>query len=113
MQFDLLIKGGEVVDDAPGLSGRRDVAVIGDRIVALQGVGEKDSGALLGLVEREQWSMLADGFPPRSARLPVSILDYVTFDVRRLHPDTEAGQGGIPDDIILSTRGKFVDGSLR
>ena len=35
MQFDLLIKGGEVVDDAPGLSGRRDVAVIGDRIAAV------------------------------------------------------------------------------
>src|SRR5258708_35457657 len=36
--------------------------IVCDGIVALQGVGEKDSGALLGLVEREQWSMLADGF---------------------------------------------------
>ena len=35
MQFDLLIKGGEVVDDASGLSGRRDVAVRRDRIAAV------------------------------------------------------------------------------
>jgi dihydroorotase len=35
MRFDLLIKGGEVVDDAAGLSGRRDVAVNGDRIAAV------------------------------------------------------------------------------
>jgi dihydroorotase len=35
MQFDLLIKGGEVVDDAAGLSGARDVAVIKDRIAAV------------------------------------------------------------------------------
>jgi dihydroorotase len=35
MRFDLLIKGGEVVDDAAGLSGRRDVAVVRDRIAAV------------------------------------------------------------------------------
>ena len=35
MRFDLLIKGGEAVDDAAGLSGRRDVAVNGDRIAAV------------------------------------------------------------------------------
>jgi dihydroorotase len=36
MQFDLLIKGGEVVDDAAGLSGKRDVAVKKDRIAAVE-----------------------------------------------------------------------------
>ncbi|MBV9634387.1 MAG: amidohydrolase family protein, partial [Methylobacteriaceae bacterium] len=36
MQFDLLVKGGEVVDDAAGLSGRSDVAVNRDRIVAVE-----------------------------------------------------------------------------
>ena len=35
MQFDLLIKGGEVVDDAAGLSGPQDVAVFKDRIAAV------------------------------------------------------------------------------
>jgi dihydroorotase len=35
MQFDLLIKGGEVVDDAASLSGQRDVAVNRDRIAAV------------------------------------------------------------------------------
>jgi dihydroorotase len=35
MRFDILIKGGEVVDDAAGLSGRRDVAINRDRIVAI------------------------------------------------------------------------------
>jgi dihydroorotase len=35
MQFDLLIKGGELVDDAAGLSGTRDVAIIKDRVAAV------------------------------------------------------------------------------
>jgi dihydroorotase len=35
MQFDLLIKGGEVVDDAAGLSGALDVAIRKDRIAAV------------------------------------------------------------------------------
>jgi dihydroorotase len=35
MQFDLLIKGGEVVDDTAGLSGQRDVAIKRDRIAAV------------------------------------------------------------------------------
>ena len=36
MQFDLLIKGGEVVDDVAGLSGKRDVAIKKDRIAAVE-----------------------------------------------------------------------------
>jgi dihydroorotase len=43
MQFDLLIKGGEVVDDAAGLSGRRDMAVKRDRIAAVDHDIPKDS----------------------------------------------------------------------
>ena len=39
-------------------------AIVRDRIVAFQCVGENDAGALLSLVEREQRPMLADGFPP-------------------------------------------------
>jgi dihydroorotase len=35
MQFDLLIKGGEVVDPAAGFEGRLDVAVSGNRIAAV------------------------------------------------------------------------------
>ena len=36
MRFDLLIKGGEVVDPATGYVGRGDVAVRGDRIAAVE-----------------------------------------------------------------------------
>jgi len=36
MRFDLLIKGGEVVDPGANLSGRMDVAVAGDRIAAVE-----------------------------------------------------------------------------
>jgi hypothetical protein len=64
-------------------------------------------------VEREQRSMLADGFSPRGAGLPISILDNVAFHVRRLHPDAETGERGIPNDIFLSARGEFVDRGLR
>lgn len=35
MRFDLLVKGGEVVDQASGFSGRLDVAVKRDRVVAI------------------------------------------------------------------------------
>ena len=35
MQCDVLIRGGTVIDPAQGLSGPGDVAVTGDRIVAL------------------------------------------------------------------------------
>jgi len=34
LRFDLLIKGGELVDDASGLSGPGDIAINGDRIAA-------------------------------------------------------------------------------
>jgi hypothetical protein len=44
--------------------------------------------------------MLADRFPPRGAGFSVAILDNVTLDARRLHPDAEAGEGGIPDDKL-------------
>ena len=36
MNFDLLIKGGEVVDPAAGLSGVLDVGIVGDRIAAVE-----------------------------------------------------------------------------
>jgi dihydroorotase len=36
MRFDLLIKGGEVVDPGAGLSGRLDVAIVKDRIAAVE-----------------------------------------------------------------------------
>jgi dihydroorotase len=36
MRFDLLIKGGDVVDPGAGLSGRLDVAIVGDRIAAVE-----------------------------------------------------------------------------
>jgi dihydroorotase len=36
MRFDLLIKGGEVVDPGAGLSGRLDVAIAKDRIAAVE-----------------------------------------------------------------------------
>jgi dihydroorotase len=36
MRFDLLIKGGDVVDPGAGLAGRLDVGIAGDRIVALE-----------------------------------------------------------------------------
>ena len=36
MSFDLLIKGGHVVDPATGLDEMRDVAVTGDRIAAVE-----------------------------------------------------------------------------
>ena len=39
MRFDLLIKGGIVVDDPSGLSGRRDVAITKDRIAAVEADG--------------------------------------------------------------------------
>jgi dihydroorotase len=35
VRFDLIIKGGHVVDPSAGLSGLRDVAIIGDRIAAI------------------------------------------------------------------------------
>jgi len=36
MRFDLLVKGGEVVDPGAGLSGRLDVAILKDRIAAVE-----------------------------------------------------------------------------
>src|ERR1700748_941765 len=39
-------------------------SVVGDRIVALQGISEKDAGALFRLMKGEQRSVLTDGFPP-------------------------------------------------
>jgi dihydroorotase len=36
MRFDLIIKGGEVVDPGAGLSGHLDVAIVGDRIAAVE-----------------------------------------------------------------------------
>jgi hypothetical protein len=57
--------------------------------------------------------MLADRFPPRSAGLPISILDNVALDTRRLHPNAKTGERGIPNDIVLSPRGEFVDRGLR
>ena len=36
MHFDLVIKGGEVVDPASGLSGRMDIGIVGDRIAAVE-----------------------------------------------------------------------------
>jgi dihydroorotase len=35
MRFDLVIKGGETIDDAAGLSGRNDVAIVKERIAAV------------------------------------------------------------------------------
>lgn len=35
MRFDLLIKGGQTIDDAAGLTGRHDVAVTKDRVAAV------------------------------------------------------------------------------
>lgn len=35
MQFDLIIKGGQTIDDAGGLTGRNDVAIVKDRIAAV------------------------------------------------------------------------------
>ena len=45
MQFDLLIKGGEVIDPAGGLRGRLDVGIIGNRIAAV-GSNFHSSGAI-------------------------------------------------------------------
>ena len=36
MRFDLVIKGGQTIDDAAGLTGRNDVAIVKDRIVAVE-----------------------------------------------------------------------------
>lgn len=36
MRFDLMIKGGNVVDPGAGLSGRLDIGITGDRIVAVE-----------------------------------------------------------------------------
>jgi dihydroorotase len=36
MRFDLIIKGGEVVDPGAGLSGPLDIAIVGDRIAAVE-----------------------------------------------------------------------------
>lgn len=38
MQFDVLLKGGRVVDPASGLDAPRDVAVLGDRIAAIDAI---------------------------------------------------------------------------
>src|SRR5579859_7730504 len=35
-QYDLVLRGGRVIDPANGIDARRDVAVTGDRIVAVQ-----------------------------------------------------------------------------
>src|SRR5262245_10226859 len=53
--------------------------------------------------------MLADCFPPRSAGLPVPVLHNVALHLRWLHTDAEAGQGGIPNDVILGARGELID----
>ena len=34
--FDILLRGGRVIDPANGIDARRDVAVTGDRIVSVQ-----------------------------------------------------------------------------
>src|SRR5262245_11275923 len=39
-------------------------AIVCDRIVTLQCIGENDAGTLLSFMEREQWPMLTNGFPP-------------------------------------------------
>jgi dihydroorotase len=36
MRFDLLIRGGEVLDPGAGLQGRLDVAITGDRVAAVE-----------------------------------------------------------------------------
>ncbi len=36
MQIDLLLRGGHVVDPASGLDARRDIAIAGDRIAAIE-----------------------------------------------------------------------------
>ena len=41
-----------------------DSAIVRDRIVTLQCIGENDAGTFLSFVEREQWPMLAYGFSP-------------------------------------------------
>ena len=62
MNFDLLLKGGHVIDPANGLDGLRDVAIHGGKVAAVDTDTSASTPKIAKLLGSEDWKQVRKGF---------------------------------------------------
>lgn len=98
-QFDVLIKGGEVIDPAAGYSGRLDVGIVRDRIAA---VGENIPSEAGGRVIDASGQLVTPGL----VDLHTHIYHGVTF--WGVRPDPVAARSGVTTWLDVGSAGGYT-----